>query len=250
MRKGILHEFWCYGNGTEAEQKSRQESRWRGNLSVPDQEERSSFVIDADKRVAQLKSNFPRVGSYVFTHGDLHPDNIFISNDNEEKMWKVSAILDWELAGFFPWWAETIRANFPESCEELGVADDSNFFFPEHSTEEWESIWERVSPVLNLWENGGAHDFCKHGLGEVNRWYSKPFCACKPYVYHIRDSNLGELQEHTDVVDVDSTDSEWENDPDKWQKFESHDLREFVRWFKEINSEKTGDTDLAIRLHS
>ncbi|KAH8601005.1 hypothetical protein B0O99DRAFT_493098, partial [Bisporella sp. PMI_857] len=90
IRKGILGDFWFRKEG------------WNVEESILD-----SWVKEADRMVAELEESFPKGAPYVFTHRDLDDDNIFISNENEEKKFKVSAIIDWELSGFFPWWAES-----------------------------------------------------------------------------------------------------------------------------------------------
>lgn len=47
----------------------------------------------------ELKEGLPKCGPYTFTHGDLNAQNIIINNGH------VAAIIDWELAGFYPvWW--------------------------------------------------------------------------------------------------------------------------------------------------
>jgi len=53
---------------------------------------------------------------------------------------------------------------------------------------------------------------------QANRWYRPPFCACKPYAQEYRDSDLGLEEEHLDIFDVDSTDSE-DDEEDGWKKF-------------------------------
>ncbi|GAB7352187.1 hypothetical protein MBLNU459_g2665t1 [Dothideomycetes sp. NU459] len=52
---------------------------------------------------------------FVFTHGDLNPMNLLIANG------KISCILDWELAGFFPKWWINIKARiFAMSLSDSG----------------------------------------------------------------------------------------------------------------------------------
>ncbi|KAL9607239.1 MAG: hypothetical protein Q9167_007829 [Letrouitia subvulpina] len=47
------------------------------------------------------------VAQFVFFHGDLGPANIFVDKKNDE--WHVSAIIDWETAGYLPaWYIRTI----------------------------------------------------------------------------------------------------------------------------------------------
>ncbi|CZR62978.1 uncharacterized protein PAC_12875 [Phialocephala subalpina] len=217
MRKSMLWDLWIMNKG------------WNADQTVL-----GSWIIEVDEKVAQLKANFPRGGPYVLTHGDLHTENIFISDDNPEKKFKVSAIIDWELAGFFPWWVERFRAELPESAWEI-LGDDTDFHHPGYSEKkDLKDIWKPVGDVKDKWFEGGNHGWSKHGLHQANRWYRKPFCACKPYAQEYRDSSLGWEQEHMDVFDIDSSDSE--DDQKEEDKRFSRRERQFFRWFKEISN--------------
>ncbi len=54
----------------------------------------------APHSIRAFQRDFPKErGRFVLTHGDLHPSNIIIHNGH------ISAILDWEHAGYYPvWW--------------------------------------------------------------------------------------------------------------------------------------------------
>jgi hypothetical protein len=211
IRKGLLCSKYFEGRG------------W-----TKDNETLDLWVKETDEQLAELKANFPRGGPYVLTHCDLHYDNIFASDDNEEKKWKVSAIIDWELAGFYPWWVESFKA----------MIEKENFL-TEIESENLMKLWTPVSDVISMWENGGAEAMCKHGSADqANIWLRKPFCACQPYAGDFRDDMLGwEDQEHLDVFDVDSEleDSEYDEEADREKKFRKVD-RAFQRWFNEISS--------------
>jgi len=218
IRKGILNKLWLRNEGWAATQKIR-----------------DAWIKEADEKVTQLKANFPRGGPYVLTHGDLHGYNIMVSDDNEEKKFKVSAIIDWELAGFYPWWVEALRhRSQDDSCEILGK--DTDIFHPGYDPKDLRDILKPVLEVQAAWHNGGYHGFSKHGLDCANVWYRKPFCACKPYDGEIQDRSMGWNQEHMDIFNVDSTDSE-DDEPDEHKKFDKSD-RDFMRWFKEISISK------------
>ncbi|TVY78277.1 hypothetical protein LSUE1_G008583 [Lachnellula suecica] len=53
-----------------------------------------------EEKFQQLKKGFPTSEPYVLTHGDLNLTNIIVKDE------KIEAIIDWELSGYFPWWAE------------------------------------------------------------------------------------------------------------------------------------------------
>ncbi|EHK99255.1 Protein kinase-like (PK-like) [Glarea lozoyensis ATCC 20868] len=193
-----------------------------------------SWSKKADEEIAELKANFPKGGPYVLTHCDLNADNIFISNDNKENKWKVSAIIDWELAGFYPWWVEVFRGDF------WGVLSDT--FLTETESEKLKNIREPVEKVRQMWEyGGGISSSSKHGL-DANNWFRKPFCACYPHVGNLKENMLGlDDQGHLDIFDVDSevSDSEFDEEADKDKHFDRR-ARLFQRWINKI-SKKTAE---------
>lgn len=68
--------------------------------------------------------------STVFTHGDLASRNILVDDHGH-----VTAVLDWELAGWHPEWCETVRAY--TFCSDIPgwTAYLSAVFPPDHATE-------------------------------------------------------------------------------------------------------------------
>ncbi|EPE32207.1 Protein kinase-like (PK-like) [Glarea lozoyensis ATCC 20868] len=211
MRKGILYDRYIRDDGR-----------------TKDKETLNSWVKEADEQIAKLKASFPKGGPYVLTHCDLHFENIFVSNENEEKKWKVTGIIDWETAGFYPWWAEAMKDKF---------SDD---YFTEIETEKFKQLSGPVKKVIKTWRSGGDHTMCKHGLDEANSWHRKPFCSCQPYDGSIKDDALGwEDQGHADVFDADSEDSEFDDEKYGPNQFDKED-RGFLRWFKEISTEVKG----------
>jgi hypothetical protein len=217
MRKGILLPKYLTRKG------------WTQDKEVLD-----SWVKEADEQVAELKANFPKGGPYVLTHCDLHFENIFVSKENEEKKWKVTGIIDWEQAGFYPWWAEAMKDKF------------SDEYFTEIETEKFKKLSKPVKNVIKMWKSGGDHSVCKHGLDEANRWYRKPFCSCRPYGGPIGDDALGwEDQGHADVFEVDSEESEFDEEVDGDKQFDKAG-REFQRWFNEISTEVKGAEDATL----
>lgn len=63
-------------------------------------DQRDAKAIDA--RIQELRNNFPESSPFVLTHGDLNLGNIIVDPDAG----KILAIIDWELAGYYPWWVE------------------------------------------------------------------------------------------------------------------------------------------------
>lgn len=150
IKTGHNEEEWLQ-NLTSAMRKSFLWKLWLNNMGKDaDQFILDSWIKQVDEKIAQLKANFPRGGPYVLTHGDLCANNIFISHNNEDKKFKVSAILDW---------AETTRAQ--RSVFEV-LGKDSDVFHPGYDTRDRERIWEAVSPIMEPWEDGGNHTWSKH----------------------------------------------------------------------------------------
>lgn len=65
---------------------------------------RDDTVINA--RLQELKQNFPDGAPHVLTYGDLNLGNILVHKG------KIVAIIDWELAGYYPWWAEVFTSYY------------------------------------------------------------------------------------------------------------------------------------------
>lgn len=81
-----------------------------------------------EQKLQEIKDNFPRGGPYVLTHGDLNLTNIIVQDD------KIEAIIDWEMAGYYPWWGETYLS--------VMYGDDN-------SDDLLESVWGRVHSDLD-----------------------------------------------------------------------------------------------------
>ncbi|TVY41428.1 hypothetical protein LCER1_G009343 [Lachnellula cervina] len=127
-----------------------------------------------EEKLQELKDNFPKGEPYVLTHGDLNLANIIV--DAEEN--KIEAIIDWEMAGYYPWWAERwlsivwgdgisgplFRAVWKDVCPEM----DAKSFE--------EQVIDKVNPVVRAWQA------CKvEHSDEATQWLRPPFCECQPY---------------------------------------------------------------------
>jgi Ser/Thr protein kinase RdoA (MazF antagonist) len=165
------------------------------------------WVADVDKQLAQIKAGFPRGGPYVMTHSDLHDENIFVA-ENEDGKWSVSAIIDWEHSGFAPWWVEAMTMSWGD--EEFGeLAQWRAYAHPGHSVEEFEKVMKQIDPTIKAFQSGTSLAVNKHVPDATNRWYTPPFCRCKPFVGYIADRELGvEESRHLDVFDPDLTNAD------------------------------------------
>ncbi|TEY36316.1 hypothetical protein BOTCAL_0559g00030 [Botryotinia calthae] len=227
MRKSILWELWR-----------------RNEAGLKDPKRRDAWVKMADAHIVKIKANFPKGGPYVLTHGDLNNSNIFGSNDNAEQKWKITAIIDWETAGYFPWWVELVRAfellRRPKEEADMPIEErQSGFCPPEFNKKDWQSMLDAIRTVADLWFEKGHVGNCSHGNGGgANNWYTKEFCECHKIRKQFIEYDMGWPQEHHDAFDPELTDPDDDKEstyyPDKYN-FDANE-RGFMRWFKSISS--------------
>ena len=126
-----------------------------------------------EEKFQELKASFPDCEPYVLTHADLNLSNIIVKDG------KIQGIVDWEQAGYYPWWFER-RATYglyDGPTEELfdPVWDE---LMPEVDYGKWsELIDKKMFPAVQAW----GHAMHNHP-GETTNWWMPSFCECK----HIR----------------------------------------------------------------
>ncbi len=118
----------------------------------------------------------------MLTHGDLNMSNIIVDDG------KIQAIIDWEYAGYYPWWVETFRAfgsnNIPSTEE----------FFP--------AVWKELNLSLDdLYEHIEAvksvFRLCHITHTEEDIvWRRPPFCKCQPYGGFVRKNVIDSESRH------------------------------------------------------
>ncbi|TGO17527.1 hypothetical protein BPAE_0424g00010 [Botrytis paeoniae] len=109
VKTGRNEEEWLE-NLTPAVRKALLWKLWRRNKAgLKNPTRRDAWVKMADAHIVKIKADFPKGGPYVLTHGDLHDLNLYGSNDNADQKGKITATIDWETAGYFPWWVELVR---------------------------------------------------------------------------------------------------------------------------------------------
>lgn len=96
-----------------------------------------------------LRSHFlsdEPVPDCVFTHGDIRPANIKVTQ-NEDGSWKVVGILDWEYSGFYPAYWESLKIT-----NNLSTIEGSDWYLylpkcvsPLHNPTRWllDRIWDQ-----------------------------------------------------------------------------------------------------------
>lgn len=123
-----------------------------------------------ESKLQELKDEFLSIpeGPCVLTHGDLNLSNIMVKDD------KITAIIDWEHAGFYPWWAERWLIErwggesdvlFDPIWDELHPQMDEDRFAKE--------IFDKVRKVENVWAY--CLNYTEHP-GWADGWLLLPFC--------------------------------------------------------------------------
>jgi hypothetical protein len=115
-----------------------------------------------------FKDRLPQCKPYRLSHCDLNAENIMVHEGH------VSGIIDWELAGFYPYWYE---------FGQLGIIKDSRWWAmlwdAGKDTLEHRGEWVEAERLLREWESGfGIEDF--EPRKDPDKIWG-PFCACKPY---------------------------------------------------------------------
>jgi hypothetical protein len=143
-------------------------------------------IIDA--ALQDIIDKFPDNAPYVLTHGDLNMGNIIVNEG------KIEAIIDWELAGYYPWWVERWASRqragngsfelFDMVWPELNPDLDNDQFRAKVSV--------RVGAAIEAW---GSCDIAHTESHDV--WMRPPFCECKPYAGLISRRFWGAELRHT-----------------------------------------------------
>jgi hypothetical protein len=126
-----------------------------------------------DRKLQDLKNNFPIGPPYVLTHADLNTGNIIVNNG------KIQAIIDWELGGYYPWWAE--RWAMSRNCVSDACKDLYHMIWaeldPDRDQEQFgKQVYDPVRQVEKTWK------YCPVTHSEQDdAWHRPAFCECKPY---------------------------------------------------------------------
>lgn len=143
----------------------------------------------------EIQSTFPESAPFVLTHADLNLSNIIV-HDGE-----ILAIIDWETAGYYPWWVER-WASYQRAVSGNG-------------RELFRMVWAKMSPELSLDDfvdrvycpvqkaaDAYAHAPVEHTHSH-DVWLRPRWCECKPYGGRSAGKDLGVESEHEIDYDVD-----------------------------------------------
>ncbi|CBX97088.1 hypothetical protein IAQ61_007969 [Plenodomus lingam] len=143
---------------------------WMKNMEEELREGISRQLLTKDKavieaRLQEITHNFPDGAPYVLSHCDLNLGNILVHDG------KVVAIIDWETAGYLPWWVEIFTSYY----RSLSHADDELF----------DMVWKELGlSIEDLRKDIGAvisaYGRCPvEHTGRTHIWLRPPFCECK-----------------------------------------------------------------------
>jgi hypothetical protein len=141
-------------------------------------------IIEA--KLHELRANFPSGAPYYLTHGDLNLSNIIVHND------KIEAILDWEMAGYYPWWAERYLSLFNK-------APSNDLFEPVWALLEPERNHAKMQQEVCFGVGKVITVFGKCNVdhpGEHDCWLRPAFSACEASAGTVLWSDCGNQVEH------------------------------------------------------
>ncbi|KAF2870444.1 kinase-like domain-containing protein [Massariosphaeria phaeospora] len=164
--------------GNNCKKIERTKEEWLNNMAAELRDGLDRRMDEPDEaaveaQLQQLKDNFPDGAPYVLTHCDLSFSNIIINNG------KIEAIIDWEHAGYYPWWVERW------SSQERGNMRNAGEF--------WDLVWAELDPELDriqfhdqiskhvnavesVWPNAEISHTQDHDI-----WLRPAFCNCRPF---------------------------------------------------------------------
>ncbi|KAH4040972.1 hypothetical protein HBI64_026250 [Parastagonospora nodorum] len=138
------------------------------------------IVIEA--KLQELKQNFPDGAPYVLTHADLNLNNILVHDG------KIVAIIDWEFAGYYPWWVETYMS-YRRTVSRNGI-ELFKIVWDELDIDD-KAIYDRVNPVIHAWRCSPV----RH-TGNTHYWQRPVFCKCQPYGGILRKNVIDSEERH------------------------------------------------------
>jgi hypothetical protein len=121
----------------------------------------------------EIQTTFPDSAPFVLTHSDLNMGNIMVDDG------KILAIIDWEGAGYYPWWVErwasyhrAVSHNAGELFDMVWAGIDPEMPNLEFANKACRAVYKaswayKAAPI----EHAHSHDV----------WLRPRWCDCKPY---------------------------------------------------------------------
>lgn len=113
--------------------------------------------------------------------------NIIVHDD------KIVAIIDWELAGYYPWWAE-VYTSYQRALSDF--ADELFDAVWEKLNLNLHSFSKKIGPVIRAYERCPVDH-----TGDTHSWERPPFCKCQPYGGVIAKRHIDSEEKHYVVYD-------------------------------------------------
>lgn len=138
-------------------------------------------TFDASYR--EIQSTFSDSAPFVLTHADLNMGNIIVHDG------KILAIINWELAGYYPWWVErwgsyqrALSMNANELFQMVWAELNPELPHPEFI----EKIYRPVQKAISAFSFAPIEHTHSHDVWLRPRW-----CECKPYAGICAGKDLG-----------------------------------------------------------
>jgi hypothetical protein len=97
---------------------------------------------------------------------------MFVSDELEPGKYKITAIIDWEMPGFAPWWAQGFRM-YDEHLGTDWVLPD----LPDGGAQKWKEIHDLMEPMMKAFKDAYDDDMFQHTPRRVNFWGLGGTCA-------------------------------------------------------------------------
>jgi len=130
-----------------------------------------------DAELQKLIDNFPKstTETYYLTHADLNFANIMV-----DEYANVTAIIDWESAGYYPWWAERWFLDRLEGIDspalELFSMAQPPLWGDQPTRRQFDK--EVIRPVLAVSNTFGG---CRTKHDSQNTWRRPPFSTSRKF---------------------------------------------------------------------
>lgn len=148
-----------------------------------------------DSRLQELRNNFPENGTFVLTHADLNLGNIIVDPDTAE----VVAIVDWEHAGYYPWWVErwtSWQRNISGDITGELFSMVWQALYPEQKRKEFiDKVASPVGEVSRAYQAAPVEHTQSHDV-----WLKPVWCECRPYKGHVHRANWDAEMKHEIVA--------------------------------------------------
>lgn len=98
--------------------------------------------------IKMIRSFMKNDHKLVMTHGDLHPRNIMVDWEEGRKDIKITSILDWEMAGWYPEYWEFVKAL--ATADERGPLRDWCDYLPTEAIGQWPTEYS-IDLLISRW---------------------------------------------------------------------------------------------------